>query len=174
MFCLVLPLSVAASNDLGGRFGAPVGSGFAVSIGRPAVASAVVVGLRRQHHLSGLAAGQRSFPELKACAVEAALPWLFGWQLRHEEALVPGFFRHRQNSSFVLCLLGGACFGCLLNRAQIHCAGPWHLEFSDPPPRSSGGCLANASAVLTTWIGSKDRLTAQARQKESSSNRGGR
>ena len=167
-------LSVVASNDLGGRFGAPVGPGVAVGIRCPAVAAAVVVGLRRQHHFSGLAAGKRSFPELKACAVKAALPWLFGWQLRHEEALAPGFFRHRQNSSFVLFLLGGACFGCLLNRAQIHCAGPWHLEFSDLPPRSSGGCPAIASGVLTTWIGSKDRLMAQVRQKESSSSHGGR
>ena len=174
MFCLLLLLSVVASNDRGGRFGAPVGPRFAVGIRCPAVAAAVVVGLRRQHHFSGLAAGKRSFPELKACAVKAALPWLFGWQLRHEEALAPGFFRHRQNSSFVLFLLNGTHSGCLLNRAQIHCVGPWHLEFSDLPPRSSGGCPAIASGVLTTWIGSKDRLTAQARQKESSSNRGGR
>ena len=92
---MVLPLSVAASNDFGGRFGAPVGSGFAVSIGRPAVAAAVVVGLRRQHHFSGLAAGKRSLPELKAFAVKAALPWLFGWELRHEKALAPGVVWHR-------------------------------------------------------------------------------
>ena len=79
-----------------------------------------------------------------------------------------------KDNSFVLFLAGAARFGCLLNRAKIHCVGPWHLEFSDLPPRSSGGCPAIASGVLTTWIGSKDRLMAQVRQKESSSSHGGR
>ena len=95
MFCLLLLLSVVASNDRGGWFGAPVGPRFAVGIRCPAVAAAVVMGLRRQHHFSGLAAGKRSLPELKAFAVKAALPWLFGWELRHEKALAPGVVWHR-------------------------------------------------------------------------------
>jgi len=49
-----------------------------------------------------------------------------------------------KDSRSVLFLAGAARFGCLLNRAQIHCAEPWHLEFSGLPPRSSSECPASA------------------------------
>ena len=70
--------SGVATNDLCSRFSAPVRLALAVIVGLPAIALAVVVGLRAEHHAPLAADGQRSLPEVKAAAVQAALPWLAG------------------------------------------------------------------------------------------------
>ena len=67
-----------ATNDVRSRFGAPVRLALAVVVGLPAIALAVVVSLRTEHHPSLAADRQRSLPEVKAAAVQAALPWLAG------------------------------------------------------------------------------------------------
>ena len=81
-------------KDVGGRLSAPIRPLPAVVIGRPVAAAPVVMSLCGQDHPALGADAQRSLPEIKFFAVEAALPGLFCRQLRHQKAFLPGGFSH--------------------------------------------------------------------------------
>ena len=83
-----------SSNDLRSGLGHPIRLGLAVGVGLPAVALAVVVSSRAEHHPALAADRERALPQIKAAAVEAALPRLLGRQLGHQKAFFPGGFSH--------------------------------------------------------------------------------
>ena len=83
-----------AGHDVCGGLSAPVWFGFAIGIGLPAVAAAVVVGFWAEHHPAGVADRKRSLPKVELAAVEAALPGLLGWQLGHQKSFGPGRVPH--------------------------------------------------------------------------------
>ena len=83
-----------AANDVGSRFGAPVGLLFAVVVRRPVVAAPAVVGLWAEHHPALAADRQGALPQVEAGAIEAPLPGLLCRQLGHQEAFLPGRLGH--------------------------------------------------------------------------------